>query len=210
MVGEYGVPGATIPRVAAAAGVAQGTLYLYFSNRAEMLMAALNSIFDHWLELVDQPNERNELQRLWRAGLENSETIATEGGLARPWVEFIAAPPNTGLRDAVAGMQRRSHKVLVDIVEEGQKQGTIQKDVDPEQLAWEWLMFVWAETMARLMGLTEFFEEHRSRPVLESIIARAAATTDRARVAMTEEVPEIDKAVSEDGPSRNHGRRNIV
>ena len=178
MVGEYGVPGATIPRVAAAAGVAQGTLYLYFSNRAEMLTAALNSIFDHWLELVDQPGERDELHRLWRAGLRNSETIAAENGLAYPWVEFIAAPPHVGLRDAVADMQRRSLKIMIHIVKEGQREGSIRPDIDPEQVAWEWLMFVWAETMARLMGLTEFFEGHRSRPLLRSIIARAATTEE--------------------------------
>ncbi len=191
MVGEHGVPGTTIPRVAAEAGVAQGTLYLYFSDRAEMLMAALNSIFDHWLALVDLPGESNELRRLWRAGLRNSETIATEDGLAYPWVEFIAAPPHIGLRDAVADMQRRSLKIMIGIVEEGQKQGTIREDVDPEQVAWEWLMFVWAETMARLMGLDEFFEGHRSRPLLESIIRRAAADTDGVSAWIQERATEV-------------------
>ena len=109
----------------------------------------------------------------------NSETIAAENGLAYPWVEFIAAPPQGGLRDAVADMQRRSLKIMIGIVEEGQREGSIRADIDPEQVAWEWLMFVWAETMARLMGLTEFFEGRRWPPLLRSIIARAA-TTDEA------------------------------
>ena len=41
VVAEYGVPEATIARIAKAADVSEGTLYVYFASRKEMLLAAL-------------------------------------------------------------------------------------------------------------------------------------------------------------------------
>ncbi|MBN2398692.1 MAG: TetR/AcrR family transcriptional regulator [Deltaproteobacteria bacterium] len=41
-----GIPGLTMERVAAEAGVAKGTLYVYFKNKDEILDAALEASFD--------------------------------------------------------------------------------------------------------------------------------------------------------------------
>jgi TetR/AcrR family fatty acid metabolism transcriptional regulator len=175
VVAENGVPNTAVARVAEVAGVAEGTLYFHFKNRTGMLLAALDSIFGEMLGLVDVPDAANELERLRDAGHRHSEIMATErGGFAYPWVEFIAAPAEMGLREAVAETQRRAFRVLRDIADEGKAQGSIREDVDSDQLAWEWLMFAWAENIACLMGLTEFFEEKRSSPFLESIIEQAA------------------------------------
>jgi AcrR family transcriptional regulator len=176
VVSECGVPNTTVSRVAQAAGVAEGTLYLHFHSRTEMLMAALDSIFMDMLRIVDVPGASNELERLREAGLRHTEIMATErGGFAYPWVEFIAAPAEMGLRGAVAETQRRAFRVLRDIVESGKAQGSIRDDVDSDQLAWEWLMFAWAENIGCLMGLNEFFEQKRSRPLFELILSKAAA-----------------------------------
>jgi TetR/AcrR family transcriptional regulator, fatty acid metabolism regulator protein len=175
VISEHGVPDTTVARVAAAAGIAEGTLYLHFQSRAEMLMAALDSIFLDMRGLVDVPDAGSELERLREAGRRHSEIMATpRGGFATPWVEFIAAPSKMGVREAVAETQRRAFRVLRQIAEAGKAQGTIRSDVDPDQLAWQWLMFAWAENMACLMGLTEFFEQKRSQPLFELILADAA------------------------------------
>jgi TetR/AcrR family transcriptional regulator, fatty acid metabolism regulator protein len=175
VVSEHGVPNTTVSRVAEAAGVAEGTLYLHFPNRTAMLMAALESIFRDMRGLVEIPEETDELERLRKAGRRHSELMATDrGGFAYPWVEFVAAPADAGLREAVADTQRRAFTVLRDIVDSGKARGQIRGDVDSDQLAWEWLMFAWAENLACLIGLNEFFEQERSRPLLDSIISGAA------------------------------------
>jgi TetR/AcrR family transcriptional regulator, fatty acid metabolism regulator protein len=177
VVSQHGVPNTTVSRVAEAAGIAEGTLYLHFENRTEMLMAALDSIFMEMLGLVDVPEAENELERLREAARRHSTIMATErGGFAYPWVEFIAAPAELGLREAVAETQRRAFRVLRDIVERGKAEGSIGVEIDPDQLAWEWLMLAWAENIGCLMGLTEFFAEKRSRPLFEQIITNAAAS----------------------------------
>jgi AcrR family transcriptional regulator len=53
VVAEHGVPSATVARIAAAAGVSEGTLYVYFASRDEMLTAALDSIFADMSNLID-------------------------------------------------------------------------------------------------------------------------------------------------------------
>ncbi|MBN1631427.1 MAG: TetR/AcrR family transcriptional regulator [Thermoleophilia bacterium] len=175
VVAEHGVPNTTVSRVAEAAGVAQGTLYLHFRDRTDMLLAALDSIWADMRGVVEIPGETDELERLRKAGDKHTELMATEqGSFAVPWVEFIAAPAEMGLRETVAETQRRAFRVMHDIVEAGKAKGQIRKDVDSEQLAWEWLMFVWAENIACLVGLTEFFEQKRSQPLLQMILDRAA------------------------------------
>ncbi len=174
VVAEHGVPNTTVSRVAEAAGVAEGTLYLHFRSRTDMLLAALEAIFADMRRLVEIPAETNQLERLREAGRRHSALMATDqGGFAYPWVEFIAAPAEAGLREAVAETQRRAFSVMRDIVDSGKAQGQIRADVDSDQLAWEWLMFAWAENIACLIGLTEFFEQKRSRPLLQMILANA-------------------------------------
>ncbi|MGB9879127.1 MAG: TetR/AcrR family transcriptional regulator, partial [Anaerolineae bacterium] len=43
VIAKHGVPGATVSRIAAAAGVSRGALYHYFQNREELLEAALEA-----------------------------------------------------------------------------------------------------------------------------------------------------------------------
>src|SRR5450759_4141394 len=61
VVSEHGVPEATTSRIAEAAGVAEGTLYVHFSSRAEMLTAALDAIFMQMLGLVESSTEPDAL-----------------------------------------------------------------------------------------------------------------------------------------------------
>jgi len=62
-----GIPGLTMERVAAEAGVAKGTLYVYFKNKEEILDAALEASFEpviHGLALIlsgnDSPDRKLE------------------------------------------------------------------------------------------------------------------------------------------------------
>ncbi len=174
VVSECGVPGATTARIAKAAGVAEGTLYLYFGSRSGMLSAALDAILAQMLELVRASSEQDPVERLKDIARRHSDLMGTErGGFAVPWVEFIAAGPQVGLRDAIADIQRRAFEALREIVEEGKATGRIRADQDSDQLAWCWLSFAWAETMGCLMGLNEFLERRPSYQMLEAALDAA-------------------------------------
>jgi len=176
VVAEHGVPGATVSRIATAANVSEGTLYVYFESRDEMLMAALDSIFVEMSGLIDSSEETDALERLRDIGRRHSELMKTErGGFALPWVEFIAAGPQVGLREAVAQTQTRAFRKMLGIVEQGQAEGTIRRDLDARRLTWEWYTVVWAENMSCLMGLTEFIDDRHSAYLLDLILENAAA-----------------------------------
>ncbi len=177
VVAEHGVPGATVSRIAAAAGVSEGTLYVYFGSRDEMLMAALDSIFVEMSGLIDSSDETNALERLRDIGRRHAELMKTErGGFALPWVEFIAAGPQVGIREAVAQTQTRAFGKMLDIVKQGQAEGTIRRDLDARRLTWEWYTVIWAENMSCLMGLTEFIDDSHSAYLLDLILENAAAS----------------------------------
>jgi len=174
VVSEYGVPGATTARIAKAAGVAEGTLYLYFGSRTGMLLAALDAILGQMLELVSASAERDPVERLKDIAKRHSDLMCTErGGFAVPWVEFIAAGPQVGLREAIAEIQRRAFEALRDVIDEGKAAGRIRAEEDSDQLAWCWLSFAWAETIGCLMGLNEFLERRPSYQMLEAVLDAA-------------------------------------
>ena len=77
VVAEHGVPGATVSRIAKAANVSEGTLYVYFESRDEMLMAALDSIFFEMAGLIDASEETDALERLRDIGRRHSRLMKT-------------------------------------------------------------------------------------------------------------------------------------
>ena len=176
VVSEHGVPEATTSRIAQAAGVAEGTLYVHFSSRVEMLTAALDAIFMQMLGLVESSTEPDALLRLKDVAERHTRLMSTEqGGFAYPWVEFIAAGPQMGLREAVAQTQTRAFRLIREIVEEGKAQRAIRSDLDSDQLTWEWLSFAWAENMSCLMGLDDFLAKGHSSRLMDIILEDARA-----------------------------------
>lgn len=159
VVAEHGVPNATISRIAEMAGVSEGTLYVYFGSRDEMLMAALDSIFAEMSDLIESSAGMSPPERL-RVIAERHAAImqAESGGFAIPWVEFIAAGPQIGMRDAVAQTQTKAFDMMLRIVEAGQADGSLRPDIDPRRLTWQWYTIMWAENVCSLMGLPEYID----------------------------------------------------
>jgi AcrR family transcriptional regulator len=175
VVSRYGVPGATTGRIARAAGVAHGTLYVHFASRTEMLVAALDEIFLQMMGLIDASTAPDPLDRLKEIARRHSDLMSTEsGGFALPWMEFIAAGPQAGLRQVIIETQRKVFRKLREIVEEGKAKGRIRQDVDSDQLTWHWLSFAWSENMAHVMGLDEYIVQRPSYDMLEVMLDAAA------------------------------------
>ena len=175
VVARYGVPGATISRIAAAADVSEGALYVHFANRDEMLMAALEAIFTDMAELIDSSAGGNAVERLKLIARNHSALMKTKlASFTSPWLEFIAAGPQVGLRDAVARTQTRAFDKLLGIIEFGQTEGTIRKDLDAKRITWQWYTIMWAENVSSLMGLTEYIDDGHSGYSLDLLLRDAA------------------------------------
>jgi AcrR family transcriptional regulator len=176
VVAEYGVPEATIARIAKAAEVSEGTLYVYFASRREMLLAALESILCEMYQLIDGSDGGDALARLRNIEAAHSRQMsAGRGLLAYPWFEFIAAGPQVGIRDAVADTHRSAYQHLKRIIQDGQAKGTIRLDADADRLAWGFYTVLWAENIAGMMGMREYLDEGHASHILNLILNDAAA-----------------------------------
>jgi hypothetical protein len=73
---------------------------------------------------------------------------------------------------------------LREIVEAGQRQGTMRPDIDPEVVAWKILGVARAEDFAALQGLDEYWSKGTAGKMRDSFIAEIAAQPYSAETAI--------------------------
>jgi AcrR family transcriptional regulator len=172
LVHEHGVEGTTTARIARTAGVTEPTLYQYFGSRREMLLAALDVVFERATEAVESFHEGDAVERLHKIGeYHTRETKAKQLRFVDPMFEFVVAPSAEGLRDAVQAGNLVILESLAAIVEEGKSQGRIRSDVDSRRIAWRVMGFYWFEDVSTLMGLDEVVGEGMSTDMFDAILA---------------------------------------
>jgi AcrR family transcriptional regulator len=172
LVAKHGVQGTTLHRIAEELGITHPALYAHFSNRREILLAALDVLFARIMEVHRASSDDNALERLRAISLRHTALVASApAGFVFPLFEFLAASPEEGLRDELAVRQRALARDLADIVREGQAQRTIRPDVDAEQVGWLITSRHWTEDVALLMGVTEDWDRASSMRLLDLIIS---------------------------------------
>jgi AcrR family transcriptional regulator len=182
LVSEHGVRGATLNRVAAEVGLTTPGLYAHFSSRRELLLAALDQVFDRVRELHRAAAHPDALVRLREIGEAHTRLVLTEDAFAPALFEFIAAPPDEDLREVVGAKELVLVDDLAEIVKEGQEQGTIRPDVDPYQIAWMLVGRAWTEDIALLMGIGQHWNNGRSAWMLDHILGFIAVDGPCARL----------------------------
>lgn len=108
LVSRYGVQGVTIARIAADAGVTQAALYMHFSSRDEMLRAAVGVLYERVADVIASSDEPDVMVRLRNIGGFHSRLVSSgTDSFIHPLFEFLAAPPETGLRETLGEKQRQ-------------------------------------------------------------------------------------------------------
>jgi len=177
LVAKYGVPGTTTSRIATMCGVSEATLYRHFATRNDILVATLDLVYERIFKLIHAADQESALERLRAIGRFHSAILSSEiEGFVYPLFEFVAAPPELGLREPLAEHQRAAIRTLATIVDEGKDQGVVRSEVDSEQVAWELVGVYWAQDIAYLMGLTEFAAAGRGQETLERILDSISTT----------------------------------
>lgn len=174
VIAREGIQGTTTALVAEAAGVSAASIYKYFRTRNELLLAALDLLYDHIEETIFGSSAELPMpERLRSATMLHSGLISSgRGSFVFPLFEFLAAPPEIGLREAQGARQLRVIENLARIIEEAKAEGAVRADVDSEQVAWELHAVFWAEDISHLLGLAQFVSAGRSRTIFNRILAR--------------------------------------
>lgn len=179
IVGQYGVQGTTVARVAAAVGMSGPALYKHFSGRAEMLEAAMDLLLERVVTWLDSSDNPDALERLRELGRDHAAGIATNyEGVVAPLFEFAASGPRSHLTEQMAARQRAAIQKFVDIIHEGQEQGSIRRDIDVPAVAWSLIGLSWVENFATLEGLGEFVGDGISERILDGILERIDARAE--------------------------------
>jgi AcrR family transcriptional regulator len=176
---RYGLQGTTVSRIAAEVGMEAPSLYAHFPSRDDMLMAAVDALFERVAKHLSLgADAENALERLRILGESHATFITREfDGFVIPIFEFMTAPRDSGLSEAVGQRQRHTLDTLAAYVEEGKRQGVIREDVDSRVAAYEMMLLFWAEDVTQLMGIDEFVSEGISRKILE-LFLRDMAVVD--------------------------------
>jgi AcrR family transcriptional regulator len=180
LIAEHGLPGATMARIAAAAGIRQGSLYTHFESRKAILLAALDVVYERVYASRETPSDENSLERLRQMCDHHLQLWATQGERhhAHQLLEFVSGARAEGLREILAEKHMASIEQYAQVVRDGQKEGNISRRVDPEQVAWLITGWAFAGDVSHLMGFKTFLEPNIAVHWLDVIFASFRAGSD--------------------------------
>ncbi len=161
--------------IATAAGIAKGTLYLYFKNKEDLFYA----ICEHNLEAL-----RNQLSRLFNrkeniildAGRFYDEYQRGSLGSDTIWFEMIAlSTRNPKLREILAENQSKVYEVVKEFLKTQIEKGFLREDINIEVIASSLIALYNGLAVNKLLLRTSNFESKRAW--IESIRAIVGAAT---------------------------------
>jgi TetR/AcrR family transcriptional regulator, fatty acid metabolism regulator protein len=150
----HGFRGTSVARIAKAVGISNSALYQHFHNRDEVLVAATDLLGERAREWMINTPGTTALERLEMIGQGHLAWAASSvDSFVRPVFALAGASEGECIEQSTPRTVVLHYDLLVDIVREGQREGSIRSDVDPGDLAWAILMFAWAEDMALLTNV---------------------------------------------------------
>ena len=176
-IAEYGVQGTTVTRIADAIGVTHSALYAHFTNRQEILLAALDAIFEEIYEIHAASKRDDAVERLREIMRHHttSLTASDKPSYALPLFEFIAASSDAVLGEALKKKEAEATRQIAAIIDEAIHQGSVKQSVDSEQVAWMLVACAWAEDTAYLLEIKVFQEETLAWRMADLILASIVA-----------------------------------
>jgi hypothetical protein len=140
-----------------------------------MLVAVIEELFQRIQEINASSFRANAVDHLRATAVAHSQLVASaEAGYVLPFFEFVAAGPEENLREELGNREMELVDNLAEIVRRGQREGSIVKEEDPEQIAWMIQSRAWTEDIAALMGLGGYWTQARSDRMLELILGSIA------------------------------------
>ena len=127
---EQGFFQSTVSQIAKVAGVADGTIYLYFKNKEDILVQFFSykarQAFARFREEVDRANTSvDKLRNLIRRHLEEFQNDRNMAMVYR-----VETHQNSRLaEEQIKEMSKMYLDIISEIVEQGQEEGTIRKDL---------------------------------------------------------------------------------
>ena len=154
LVAKYGVQGASLARIADAAGVTDAALYKYFASKDDMLIAAYDTMADRVFRWIESFKHLTVDARLRRMGESHAELFSQDiVGFNGPMFQFNVWLPEDRVRAHVDKTHRAIMDALSRMIEDGKTEASVRPDVDCDFIVSELYAWIWWEDLSYLRGL---------------------------------------------------------
>ena len=138
LFGERGTTDVPMDEIAAEAGVARSTVYVYFANRDELLRACVQSMYDRMqdtiaLVVADDASPKERLRGLVLGLLERIDESPAFFRLAMATQATAGATGSAAVGGALMMIGLDMIRVLDELVRAGVVSGDFRADLDPER-----------------------------------------------------------------------------
>ena len=138
LFGERGTTDVSMDEIAAEAGVARSTVYVYFANRDELLRACVQSMYDRLQETIDlvvddDATPATRLRGLILVVLERIDESPAFFRLAMATQSTTTAAGSEAVGGALMLIGLDMIRVLEEVVVAGVAAGDFRADLDPER-----------------------------------------------------------------------------
>lgn len=175
IMARHGYHGTSVARIARAVGISNSALYQHFHNLEDVLVAATELLGERAHEWIVTPTGSNALERLDKIAESHlAWSVSTLESFVRPLFAFVGVTEKARREPSTPRAVLQSYELLLPIVEEGQREGSVRSDVEAGDLAWAILMFAWAEDMALLARVDEVTNKGVSRRNFMRLLAAYA------------------------------------
>lgn len=134
----HGYQGASIDRIAKAAGVTKGAVYYHFKDKEELLFETVrNRIVEFESRVLAETSPDDDTLAVLRRVIDACFVTATESNVRRFIMTLMieALGTNPDLSDVFRLELRRMRGFLADVVRRGQERGVVRTDVLPDEAA---------------------------------------------------------------------------
>jgi AcrR family transcriptional regulator len=172
IMARHGYRGTSVERIAKAVGISNSALYQHFANREDVFLAASDILGEQAHEWIVSPSGVTALERLDRIADSHLAWAASHlESFVRPIFAFVSVTNTARIQSNTPHAVNQSYRLLLSIAEEGQRDGSIRRDVDAADLAWAVLIFAWAEDMALLARVGEVTDGGAARRNFARLLA---------------------------------------
>jgi TetR/AcrR family transcriptional regulator, fatty acid metabolism regulator protein len=131
VIAENGYHQAQVSKIAKRAGVADGTIYLYFKNKEDILISVFQEKMGSFIEKIEQEiaGISSPLEKLYVLVKKHFESLAADHHLAVV-TQLELRQSNKELRHRINDVLKRYLRIIDEIVREGIEKGEFRRDLD--------------------------------------------------------------------------------
>lgn len=197
-IGEHGIQGATISRIAKGAGITPAALYSHYENRRAILIAALDAVYEQITDSFRASWSEDPVDLFRQICEHHKQKVLSQDKTshAHLFLEFVASAPEEGLREVLRRKELENRDYLEAIVTDFKERGRLSPEVDAEMVAWLLACWAWAGDVANLMDATEIWHatvsDRLMGSVLEALSPSAPSAPESSSLIATSALPQVE------------------